>query len=277
MVLASAEDWTRRAECTELVNWLYTVVQHRSRRVSESRTARADVCQDAMTAIVQALRTAASRDRLAHRDNPAAVLERIAERAVEAACHVHRMAGYSGVAPNGRNWRKAYPVRVGSDENLDSLAARRDGPIPMSGASVDAATERVRAWVEGQLGVTMTEPALDATVYVLDRIFAGLHRSSLMRGAHSGLSRDPAMAHLGIETSAAHAFGCWLLGRPDGKPPTPGVLDLALADGVADDLLAARWRRLAVVTGFGQVDHALRAPRAKAPTAPAVDVGLRLA
>lgn len=248
MTLPLADGWTNHPACTELIEWLYTVVRHRASALPEPPHARADIAQDAMTTVFQALQR--SRPRLVRQDNPAAVLERVAERAIDAACHIQRMSGFGGVAPNGRNWHKPYPARVGDHGDIESLMVA-DSPCSAS-RHTDRTVSRIVTWAFDRLGIAVTTAAVDATTYVIDRMLSGLSRSSLTRGGHSGLAHDPAMRHLGFQPAAAHAFAGWLLGRHDRQRDSPGVLDAALLGAEPDDVTCARWRRTALQFGLAE-------------------------
>lgn len=273
----ASTSWTHERACEELVGWLYSVVQHRSNRLNGTWSARADIAQDAMTAVFHALRTPDSRERLAARNNPAAVLERVAARAVESARHRYQMAGFSGVPPNGRNWHKAYPTRLGGHDDVETYA---DTAAATAADAVDHAGRiaiRVSTWSRGNLGLRLHPDAIEAIAYVADRLLAGVSRSSLLRGGHSALARDPALRHLGITAEASHPFACWLLGRQDpASASPPGVLDLALSNARPDQVTAARCRRTAIDCGL--TDPTLP-PTPPAAEAPQIDesLGLRVA
>lgn len=273
----ASSSWTHGRACDELVGWLYRVVQHRSNRLNGTWSARADIAQDAMTAVFHALRTPDSRARIAARNNPAAVLERVAARAVESARHRYQMAGLSGVPPNGRNWHKAYPTRLGGHDDVETYA---DATAAAMTDAIDHAGRiaiRVSTWSHANLGLRLHTDAIEAIAYVTDRLLAGVSRSSLLRGGHSALAGDPALRHLGIAAEAAHSFACWLLGRqaPASTSP-PGVLDLALSNARPDQVTAARCRRTAIDCGL--TDQPLP-PTPPATAAPQIDdsLGLRVA
>jgi len=99
--------WGEHAAGRELLSWLSAIVRYRAGSAHLLAHERADIAQDAMLPIVRAL--AGSRARIVDADNPAAVLERVAARAVAAARHRARMAGMGGVAANGQNWHARYP------------------------------------------------------------------------------------------------------------------------------------------------------------------------
>jgi DNA-directed RNA polymerase specialized sigma24 family protein len=241
------ENWTTRPECRELIEWLYTIVRHRAGGLGLPPYVRGDVAQDAMEPVVRALHR--SRDRIAGADNPAAVLERIAARAVAAGRHRARMAGLAGVPANGQHWRAAFPRQVGGDAAvrvLDSLPVPDEEPC----REVEDTARRLERWLFEHVGVALAPAAVDAVVYVLDRLVAGVSRAALVRGGHSGLALDPAMRHLGFESASASGFGCWLLGRQDAEHNAPSVLDAFLDGGAPERFVAERWRRQALKFGF---------------------------
>ncbi len=245
-VLQEDAQWTSSVACHELLDWLYAVAARRASALPLSADERRDVVQDAMTPIVRALDPAAGC--LASAGNPAAVLERVAARAVGEARHRVRMAGLGGVPANGQNWRARYPRRIGG-EAARQLLEQLPTPVFDSCGAVDAAAIQVRAWIAEHLGVTLIADAFDALVYVLDRLVAGLSRSALVRGGNSSLRRDPAMRHLGFTDAAASCFGVWLLGRSDAQHNAPSVLDAAFG-GDVDPVSVERWRQVATAAGF---------------------------
>jgi hypothetical protein len=246
-VLCNEQNWTEHPACVELVEWLYAVVHGRARKLALSHEMSTDVAQEAMTPIVRALE--GGRRRLASADNPAAVLERIASRAVAAGRHRARMAGLAGAPANGQHWRVTYPRQLGGDAAarvLDSL------PVPEheSCGAVEDTAARLERWVREHVGVALSAAAVDAVVYVLDRLVAGVSRAALVRGGHSGLAVDPAIRHLGFDAAAAGGFGCWLLGRHDAEHNAPSVLDAFLDGGEPAPFVAERWHRQALKFGF---------------------------
>lgn len=231
--------WISTLDAAELLSWVQIVASHRARALGIDHANRADVVHDGLAVILSTVQR--SRHRIASADNPAAVLERAAVRAVNAGRHRVRMAGLGGAQPNGRMWRAAYPVPVGGDAArriFDNLPAAEGYASP----EVEQMAGRVSAWVATNLAVELSAGAVDAIVYVLDRLVAGVARASLTRGGHSGLGNDPAMRHLGFTPDDARGFGTWLLGRPDRPSVAPSVLD-AVVDGASPEAaLADRWR-----------------------------------
>ena len=247
LVLRDDPLWAQRRECAQLVDWLHTVVHHRARKLGLGPDLSDELAQDAMTRVFRSLAT--SRDSFATADNPAAVLERVTARAVGESRHRIKMCGFGGVAPNGLNWRARYPRQIGGDAAqriFDELPATANETDP---AVADAA-ERVTVWVQTNLQVQLTDDAKHALVYVLDRLVSGVSRSTLVRGAHSGLGGDPAMRHLGFDPAAASAFAVWLLGRRDSHHNAPSVLDAALDGATTDELGFGRWQRDGLRVGF---------------------------
>lgn len=246
-VLQADAEWASSAACYELLDWLYTVARRRAAALHLSTDERRDVVQDAMTPIVRAIDPAGGC--LLSADNPAAVLERVAARAVAEARHRVRMAGLGGVPANGQNWRARYPRRVGG-EVARRLFEQLPNPAFDNCGAVDAAAVQVRGWIAQHIGVTLTAEAFDALVYVLDRLVAGVSRSALVRGGNSSLRSDPAMWHLGFTQAGATSFGVWLLGRRDAQHNALSVLDAALGSDV-DKASVVRWHRVATAVGFG--------------------------
>lgn len=241
------------AAARELIDWLYTVVRRRAGALSLPSDVRRDVAQEAMGPLVRALHS--SRDRIAGADNPAAMLERVASRAVTAGRHRARMAGMGGVPANGQHWRATFPRQLGGDAALrvlESLPAPEHEPC----RSVEDTAARLADWVSEYLGVALSARSVDAVVYVLDRMVAGVSRAALVRGGHSGLAVDPAMRHLGFDAQSAAAFGCWLLGRRDTEHNTPSVLDAFLDGGAPPSFVAERCRRQAIKFEFAADDDA---------------------
>jgi len=253
--LPPGAEWGEHPAGRELLQWLSAVVRHRAASSNLLSYERADIAQDAMLPILRTL--AGSRERIEGADNPAAVLERVAARAVAAGGHRARMAGLGGVAANGQNWHARYPRQIGREAALRMLA-ELPTPVHESCRQVEDAGTRVARWVCAQLGVRLTEDAVHAVVYVLDRLVAGVSRGALLRGAHSGLGTDPAMRCLGFRSPAASAFGVWLLGRHDAGHNAPSVLNAALYGEAPDNLSVERWRRVALRAGFaiGNQRHA---------------------
>jgi hypothetical protein len=242
----STDDWASQPRSKDLVEWLYEVAWNRVRRTGTPPRARRDLVQDTMSYIVVTLHN--KRGTLATHDNPAAALERLVINSMRAAHHDQLMQGYGGVAKNGRNYGKAYPKQSIGFNIEESLAA------PALFVHVDdritAATRRLAEWMTRELGLKMTSAAFDATTYVLDRLCDGTSRSTLVRGGHSALGNDAAMRVLGFDHEAAGAFATWLLGRMERK--IPGILDSAVLNVQADDLIRSRWRRTAITFGFAE-------------------------
>ena len=170
---------------------------------------RADVVQEAVTDAYRAV--ARDRERFRSADNPAALLETVIGRAVGVAHHRARMAGFGGLATNGRHWRAIAPQLVGgpaADQFLYDVPVQARQPT----RHVPDAAARINDWVAAELGVALTSDAVHAVEYVLDRLVAGVSRRSLRRGGHSALARDPAMRHLGFTPATARLFAAWALG-----------------------------------------------------------------
>src|SRR4051794_9904934 len=87
--LPSGDSWVDAGACHELITWLYAVARHRAGTAGVAAHDRDEVAQDAMPVIASALKR--SRGKFAHAGNPAAVLERVAARAVSCAAHRVRM------------------------------------------------------------------------------------------------------------------------------------------------------------------------------------------
>lgn len=245
--LSENEDWAAHAASADLINWLYVIVQQRARTLAVSADARADIVQDTMTPLVRALNDC--RTQFAAAGNPAAVLERVAARAVGESRHRLMMCGMSAVQPNGQNWRARYPRRIGGDAGRHIIEEQPNPDFDLDPA-IERAAVRTREWVSDNLDVCMSADAEHALVYVLDRLVAGVSRAALVRGGHSALRSDPALRHLGFSPGAASAFGLWLLGRRDTQHGAASVLDAAIAGDPVDHLTAQRWRRDALRFGF---------------------------
>jgi DNA-directed RNA polymerase specialized sigma24 family protein len=266
--LPRGEGWCEHAAFRELVGWLYTVAHSRAGAVGVPSQARADVVQDAMRWILRALQK--SRARMAEADNPAAMLERVAIRGVTDGRHRARMTGMGGVAANGRNWHERYPRQLGGQAAVlvfDSLPTPEYEPSP----AVEHAADRVAAWVHDHLGIRLSIDAVNATVYVLDRLVAGVSRGALLRGGKSSLTTDPAMHHLGFAPPAASAFGVWLLGRQDPAHNAPSVLDAVLSSDEPPLPVAERWRRHATTFGFAQEHSRAEVPQFALPSSASCD------
>ena len=235
--------WDGR-EAEELLGWLRLVAARRAREVMERD--RHDVLQNALIEILRAVQQSA-RD-FANADNPAALLERVVDRAIRRARHEASMNGFGGVPANGRNWRKAYPRHLGGEAAMRVLA-ELPAPVMQPSVAVERVASRIAEFVLEQVEVELSAEAIDAIVYVLDRLVDGVSRATLVRSAHSGLRADPAMRHLGFEAGAAAAFASWLLGRDDGAHSGPSVLD-AFLNGEAAPSAVARWRRQSIAFGF---------------------------
>lgn len=249
-VLPPGREWAEHAAANELIDWLYSVVRQRAKSTFLGPDERDEIAQDAMTPLVRGLQR--SRECYARADNPAAVLERVAARAVGGSAHRLRMSGLGGVPANGRHWRATYPRPVRGDAAHRIFRTLPESTFAPSQA-VDDAAGRIARWVLANVGVDLSPDAVNALVYVLDRLVSGVSRPVLLRGAHSGLGADPAMGHLGFTAPAASAFGTWLLGRDDPEHNAPSVIDMALGDELADGRSAKRWRRTAVRYGFAAV------------------------
>jgi hypothetical protein len=160
------------------------------------------------------------------------------------------MTGLGGAAPNGRSARIAYPTAIGGDVALRIMDAL---PVVESEASpeVERMADRVSAWVAVSLGVELSSDTVDAIIYVLDRLIAGVTRGSLRRGGSSALRNDPAMCRLGFTPVAAARFTSWLIGPDSRTGPRPSVLDAVIDPGGTGDLPLARWRDQALRLGLG--------------------------
>jgi DNA-directed RNA polymerase specialized sigma24 family protein len=231
----------------ELIQWLYSVARRRALAAGVRSADCAEVVQDAMPRIVHLLTR--RREGLARADNPAAFLERVAARSVSAAVHRLRMAGMGGVSPNGRNWRVQYPKIVAGEAAsalMDATTAHRSDEASVE---VETLARKISEWVSAQLHVRLTADAIDAVVYIMDRLVAGTSRAALVRGGNVALAGDPAMGHLGFSPSTASGFARWLLGRSDPGHEAPSVLDAVLADDAPATDVIAQWARVAVDTG----------------------------
>jgi DNA-directed RNA polymerase specialized sigma24 family protein len=247
LALCGDEQWATRREGRELVEWIHVTVQRRARKLGLSPDASDEVAQDAMARVVRALAT--SRATYATAINPAAIVERVAARAVAESRHRVMMAGFGGVAANGQNWRARFPRQIGGDA-ARQLFEELPVPDPVADTSVLDAADRIGEWVVDRVGVRLTATGKHAVVYVLDRLVAGVGRPSLLRGGHSALGSDPAMRYLGFDGTASRAFALWLLGRCDADHRTPSVLDAALLGQDVDALTAERWGRDGIRFGF---------------------------
>ena len=240
----SDDGWTARPECLELVQWLYAVARHRVRRLGAPTSVRGDLVQDVMSSIFHTLES--KRHELSQHGNPAAALEVLVVHSASEAYHNYLMAGFGGVAKNGRNWGKAFPRRI-SFTNLDESLAAPPLAIRVSDETADAA-QRLSLWITKNLALRLTAEAVDATTYILDRLRAGVSRSSLVRGSYSCLTNDPAMHFLGFDRESSAAYSRWLLVRPDRN--VLGVIDAASFNAAADNLMRTRWRQVALGFGF---------------------------
>jgi DNA-directed RNA polymerase specialized sigma24 family protein len=241
------DDWAQGLAGRELIDWLQAVVLRRLGRSSLGSEGIQDIAQDAMVSILEALNT--SRAEFARAGNPAAVLERVAERACAEACHRARMQGLGGLPPNGRHWGVRPPQPIGGAKALwifENLPRPEYLPDP----DVEAAAQRADRWITAHVGVMLSEDSVEAVIFVLGRLVDGVSRSSLTRGGHSSLRVEPAMRHLGFEPDAAGVFGVWLLGRTDAEHNAAAVLDAALDGEPADQRCLDRWRRIALRYGF---------------------------
>jgi DNA-directed RNA polymerase specialized sigma24 family protein len=245
-------DWAQGRACCELIDWMHGVVLHRLARSRFGSEGVKDIAQDAMVSILEALNR--SRIEFARADNPAALLERIAERACAQACHQARMQGLGALPPNGRNWRLRPPRPIGGAKALwifESLP----GPVYLPETDVEDAARRADRWIATRVGVMLSEDSVEAVIFVLGRLAEGVSRSSLTRGGHSSLRVDPAMRHLGFDPDAAGVFGVWLLGRKDPEHNAAALLDAALDGEPADQRCLDRWRRIALRYGFATATH----------------------
>lgn len=247
--LPASSDWSRADACQELITWLYGVAGRRAAALGVAWQDRTEVAQDAMPRIVRALDR--SRARIAQAENPAAVLQRIVERAVAAAVYQLRMAGLGGVRPNGRHWHTTFPQMVRGQAAADLLELAHF-EVEQPSREVENLAGRLAEWVKEHLGIVLTDDAVDAVAYVVDRLLAGVGRPSLVRGGYAGLATDPAMGYLGFDAVSARAFARWLLGRSDPGHEAASVLDAFLAGRVEDRKVVADWSRVAVDSGFGE-------------------------
>jgi hypothetical protein len=199
-----------------------------------------------MSSIFRSLES--KRHELSEHGNPAAALEVLVMHSASGAYHSHRMAGFGGAAKNGRNWRKALPRQISSTNLAESLAAP---PLAIHDNDDSAeAAHRLSLWITNNLALRLTSEAIDATTYTLDRLRAGVSRSSLVRGSYSCLTNDPAMRFLGFDRASAGAFSRWLLGRADRH--MPGVIDAASVNTPPDNPTRTRWRHVALCFGFAR-------------------------
>jgi hypothetical protein len=238
---------TAHDRAAELTDWMYAVVRRRATAAGVVADERDDVVQDAMLQIWRLLK--GSRARLGLAENPAAVIERVAARAVCAGRHRVGMSGLGGVAPNGRNWRARYPRRIGGDTAM-RIVSNRAEPRHETCREVESATARIVSWVSVHVGVVLTADAEQAIIYILERLIDGVSRASLVRGSHSALGIDIAMRHLGFDPAAAGAFAVWLLGRADQSRRATSVLDAALLGAHFEEDERMRWRRQSLELGF---------------------------
>lgn len=199
--------WAERQGCRELVDWLYVVVRHRARRAVAGSEERDEVTQDAMVRVVRALTD--SRDAYERSNNPAAVLERVAARAVGESRHRVSMCGLSGIAANGRNWRARFPRKIGG-ESARLIFEALPATVCVEDTAVTDAASRIGEWIAAELGAQLSTDGLDALVYVLDRLVAGVSRSTLLRGGRSALGGEPSDATLGSppKRRAPSVCGC---------------------------------------------------------------------
>lgn len=236
-------NWSRSRSCDELIDWLYAVAEHRARSNGIAAQDRAEVAQDAMPEIVAALRTA--REPNAMSENPAALLERVAARAVSHAAYRMRMCGVGGVPANGRNWRTP-PLRLVDEDLARPLLEELPVSIDRPSRAIEAAADTVAAWVAAHVDVCLTADGANAVAYVLDRLASGVSRGVLVRGGYTGLGADPAMRYLGFDAAAARALGRWLLGRADRGHEMASVLDSALLGEPVSARVLAGWQRTAL-------------------------------
>ena len=247
-LLADVDDWAERPASHELIDWLQAVVLHRLAKSSLGSQGIRDIAQGAMVSILEALQT--SRAEFARADNPAALLERIAARACAQACHRARMHGLGALPANGRNWRVRPRQHLGGAKAM-WIFENLPRPEYLPDTDIEDAAQRADRWITSQVGVTLTEDSVEAVIYVLRRLTAGVSRSALTRGDHSSLRMDPAMRHLGFEPQAAGVFGVWLLGRRDAEHNAAAVLDAALDREPINQRCVDRWRRTALRFSFG--------------------------
>jgi hypothetical protein len=158
------------------------------------------------------------------------------------------MAGFGGLATNGRHWRADAPQLVGGptgDQFLYGTPVQADRPTRY----VPDAAARINDWVTVELGVVLTSDAVHAIEYILDRLVAGVSRRSLRRGGHSALARDRAMQHLGFTPTSARLFAGWMLGSEKNDRPA-AVIDAAIEHRTADPGCADMLRNKALAGGF---------------------------
>lgn len=152
----------------------------------------------------------------------------------------------------GQKWLHPSSQALGGEDEAYLLAVLPDRQSLERSDRENIAAGRVAQWARDQLGVALTPATLDATGYVLDRMTAGLSRSSLLRGHNNSLMHDPAMRFLGIAPEVARIFAHWLLGRNDFKRTAPGVLDAVAQYFQPDEMRCARWRDIALRSGLAQ-------------------------
>lgn len=245
--LAPNDGWVDTDGCRELINWLYAVARQRASVAGVESHDRAEVAQDAMPAIVSVLNR--SRERFAAASNPAAALERVTAWAVSCGVHRIRMCGLGGVSANGRNWGTPYPRSVGGDAALRLMAKIHSSHAEPS-HEIEASATAVASWVAQHMQVTLSDDAVHAITYILDRLVSGRLRAALVRGSRVGLASDPAMFHLGFDPAGARALAAWLLGRSDTGHERPAVLDAALIGEDVRPEQLMQWRRTALDFGF---------------------------
>ena len=216
--LVESDDWRATPECGEIFAWLYTVAAHRARRLSLRGHDLDEVVQDSMLRMVRALST--STRTYLRAANPAAMLERIAIRAVAESSHNLRMYGYGGAASNGQNMTVMYPVRVGAD-SAEHAFDQVPAPVLRTGPDTEAVARHVARWVRKNVGVELTAPVVDAVIYVLDRMVSGVSRASLVRSSHGRLRVDPALSYLGLSEASAGGFAVGCLAAPTARTIHP--------------------------------------------------------
>ena len=240
-------DWSRSTGCNELIEWLYSAAARRAKIVGVAPAEREEMAQDAMPKILAALRHWGNG--LASAENPAALLERVVNRAVSEGMHRMRMEGMGGVPPNGRSWRTSPPRSISGDV-VWRLVEEFPDELESPDWEIEKAAAAVAGWVVQHMGLVLTRNANHAVVYILDRLICGISRGALVRGGHAGLGTDPAMRHLGFDPTAARAFGRWLLGRTDRGHAMASVLDAALLDEAVSSGVLGSWRRTALDYAF---------------------------
>lgn len=235
--------------CDRLITWLYYVAVRRARAAGVPARDITEVAQDAMPRIVGSLRPV---DDSTAAINPAAMFERIVERAVSGATYRLRMEGFGGVQPNGRDWHALFPRIVNGEAASRALEMLPATVIEQPVCHSQDIGQQFAEWVSTQLEVTLTDDARHAFLYVLDRLAAGVSRPSLVRGGNAGLTVDPAMRFLGFDAKTAGSFARWLLGRTDSGHAFPAALDAFRTEGVHRPEALAQWRRLALSAGFAR-------------------------